>query len=383
MGVFTETDALKLHQNVLDQLQREIGETLYPGDERRIFAEALTVIQVALFNTIDDVAKQNQLRYARGNILDLMGEDVTCYRMKAEKAITTLRYSMESAYTTDVFIAKGTRSETEDGHVFVTLNDAIIEQGNLTVDVPAEAEYGGSEYNEYLKDSIQMMVDMVPCIKSVTNIEKTRGGTDEESDEKYRERIKLATSKFSTAGTLSAYEYWTYSADGRIADVYINSPSQNNITISFILEDGTLPSEEIIEKVQSIVSADDVRPLGDQVTVCTPSTEEFNLEFTYYVSSEQKSKVIEAIEQETYIDANGVKRKGAIASYIEWQTTKIGRDINPDRLKAFLMNPAGDGSIPGATRVVINSPVYTELNGNTIAQFSGIKEVTCSESDDV
>lgn len=52
-------------------------------------------------------------------------------------------------------------------------------------------------------------------------------------------------------------------------------------------------------------------------------------------------------------------------AYVKWQAGKLGRDINPSELTRRMM-------VNGVKRVVIRSPVYTELrSGNVATDASG------------
>ena len=66
----TTTDASTLYKTIITELEKGAGEPLYPGDERRIFGEALVPVFVALYNSLNDVGRQTLLRYARGEVLD-------------------------------------------------------------------------------------------------------------------------------------------------------------------------------------------------------------------------------------------------------------------------------------------------------------------------
>ena len=70
----TTTDASTLYKTIITELEKGAGEPLYPGDERRIFGEALVPVFVALYNSLNDVGRQTLLRYARGEVLDAIGE---------------------------------------------------------------------------------------------------------------------------------------------------------------------------------------------------------------------------------------------------------------------------------------------------------------------
>lgn len=71
---FVETDSAKIYTTVIDSLMTYCTEALYPGDERRIFGEALVTVLVSMYNEFNDKMKQRTLRYARGEVLDAIGE---------------------------------------------------------------------------------------------------------------------------------------------------------------------------------------------------------------------------------------------------------------------------------------------------------------------
>ena len=65
---------------------------------------------------------------------------------------------------------------------------------------------------------------------------------------------------------------------------------------------------------------------------------------------------------------------GAIDQYIAWQCEKLGRHINPDKLRALILAPSESGAV-GAARVIITKPVFKELDETTVAHFSGNKTI--------
>ena len=117
--------------------------------------------------------------------------------------------------------------------------------------------------------------------------------------------------------------------------------------------------KELIAKVEAAVTAKEVRPLGDRVTVSGVEPVTYDIEIKYYMPVAEESSVVE------HVEADG----GAIDKYIAWQCEKIGRAINPDRLRGEILksvvNPIG------AERVEIVSPTYQALTSTQIAQWSG------------
>lgn len=67
---------------------------------------------------------------------------------------------------------------------------------------------------------------------------------------------------------------------------------------------------------------------------------------------------------------------GIIDQYIDWQTSKLGRDINPDTLRQLMLSAGWeDQSISGVLSVEITSPGKKELDSTEVAVFSGRKNI--------
>lgn len=366
---FLKTDAKEIYNDVITGLMDSVNEPLYPGDERRIFGEALAYVLTAVYNDLNDAAKQKMLRYARGNVLDALGERVNTTRALPAAASDTFRFFISETNHNNIIIPAGTRI-TPDGSVyFATKKIAVLQSGDLFVDVEAECMIAGSNYNNLAAGSVSTLVDLIPYISSVANLNGTSGGDDgepytTEGDNHYRERIRLAPAAFSVAGPESAYRYFALSADPEISDVYIENPEGNYINIYALMANGEIPSDEVLQKIYAKLSADDVRPMCDVVSVFAPTQVEYDVEIKYYCTIENESDAV------TLIEAEG----GAIDQYHAWQTKALGRDINPDQLRRYIFS-AVDGNIP-VLRVDVAAPVLTTLSKKQVARFSGNLTVT-------
>ena len=108
-------------------------------------------------------------------------------------------------------------------------------------------------------------------------------------------------------------------------------------------------------------NADDVRPLTDFVQVTPPTTQSYDIELTYYTTPANETAVVENIE------GSG----GSIDQYIYCQGSSCYMR------KLILCPEDSDGNhLIGADRVIITSPVYTELTPTTVAKFSGVLKVS-------
>ena len=225
---FIETDAKKISDTVLEELENGVNEPLYPGDERRIFGEALVPVVVSLYNSLNDGCRQRLLRYARGKVLDALGENRDTFRLDPTFATTTLRFTVNEPFTSNIIIPAGLRVTGDFVRYFLTDSTVVLYAGSLSVDVTATAENGGAEYNAIAPGELVNIVDVseVPLIDGVTNITEASGGGDMEGDDAYRERIRTAENRLSTAGTAKAYKYWALSANPLVTDAVVLSTTE-------------------------------------------------------------------------------------------------------------------------------------------------------------
>lgn len=361
---FVETDSAKLYTTIIGKLMEYCNEPLYPGDERRIFGEALVQVFVSLYSEFNDKMQQRTLRYARGAVLDAIGDRYGVSRAEPAPASATFRFSLSAVQEQNVIIPAGTRITTNGDVYFVTQEAAVIVVGASHVDLLGVCSEGGEAHNGYEPGMIATLVDLIPYVQTAVNITTSAGGDDgepytEEGDNKYRERIRLSPYAQSTAGPESAYRYFALSADPGIVDCVVECPEDepNTVNLYPIMSGGELPDDEVLRKVLEVM-ADDVRPMTDKVQAFAPSAVEYGVEIKYYCTREDEAATIQAVE------GSG----GAIDQYNAWQTAALKRDINPDQLRRYILAPA---SGTGALRVDIIRPAYQKLTKTQIARFSG------------
>lgn len=362
---FVETDSAKIYTTIIGSLMDYCDEPLYPGDERRIFGEALVAVLVSLYNEFNDRMKQRTLQHARGAVLDALGERLGVERAQPAAASATFRFSVEQALPENIVIPEGTRITTDGSVYFATAKNTVLPAGSLYVDVLGECLTGGSVYNGLTLGAIGTLVDLIPYISSAQNTTISSGGDDGEpyttaGDDRLRERIKLAPSKLSTAGSESGYRYWALTADPDIVDVAIDCPEETPTVVNIypLMTGGALPDEQTLQKVLDACTGKIVRPMTDRVSAFAPEQVSYEVELTYYCTADNEALTVQTIEGEG----------GAIDQYNAWQTAALARDINPDQLRRFILAPA-DGT--GAVRVEVTKPTYQDLTKAQVAKLSG------------
>lgn len=361
---FVEVDSAKLYTSIIGSLMDSCDEALYPGDERRIFGEGIVALFVSLFSLFNDKAKQRTLRYARGNVLDAIGDRYNVIRLAPKSASAVFRFAVSEVQSENIIIPAGTRITADGSVYFATQETTVLPAWSGYVDILAVCTAAGAAYNGFSEGTVSTLVDLIPYIGSAENITESNGGDDgepytEDGDEKYRERIRLSPAIQSTAGPESAYRYFVLSADPNIIDVAIDCPEDepNVVNLYPLMAGGLLPDEDVLQKVLDTL-ADDVRPMTDKVNALSPEAVEYEVEIKYYCTKDDEAATIETIE------GTG----GAIDQYNEWQTAALARDINPDQLRRFILAPSTG---TGAMRVDVVKPSFTELTKAQVAKLSG------------
>ena len=241
---------------------------------------------------------------------------------------------------------------TVDGYInFVTTGYLTFPAGETYAEVEAVCTTLGEDGNGFTPGQVSRLVtEEFLYFKEVANTTETAGGSGEESDTAYYNRMRESEESYTTAGPRGSYIYHAKAVSSQISDVSAESPQDGVADIRIMLYGGELPSEELIKEVQAYLSADDIRPMTDKVTVAAPTTVDFDIELTYYIP---KDKEASTKEIKRAVDL-------AVESYELWQTSKMGRDINPSYFYAILMDS-------GIKRADIKKPVFTEIPKGSVA----------------
>ncbi|CAB5660932.1 baseplate J/gp47 family protein [Klebsiella pneumoniae] len=170
-----------------------------------------------------------------------------------------------------------------------------------------------------------------------------------ESDEALRLRAQAAFEGMSVAGPSAAYEYFARSASGQVADARATSPSPAEVVVAVLSTEGDgTASTELLAAVTAAVNDEEVRPLGDRVTVQSAEIVPYDIDATLYLYPGPESEPI--------INA----AMAALKAFLADNDKKIGRDIVRSAISAAL-------HVQGVQRVVINTPADDLQIDNTQA----------------
>lgn len=170
-----------------------------------------------------------------------------------------------------------------------------------------------------------------------------------ESDEALRLRAQAAFEGMSVAGPSAAYEYFARSASGQVSDARATSPSPAEVVVAVLSTEGDgTASEGLLAAVAAAVNDEEVRPLGDRVTVQSAEIVEYDIDATLYLYPGPESEPI--------INA----AMASLQTFLADNDKKIGRDIVRSAISAAL-------HVQGVQRVVINTPAADLQIDNTQA----------------
>lgn len=356
---FVETDVETIENSLIALYELMYEEMtgkkkkVYPASPERLFIAWAAAVIVQQRVLINETAKKNVPRYAKGEYLDSLAElfkDTP--RLPASPAIAVFRCHISEAQPQSVIVKAGTRINFDGNIIFSTVKDLEIKAGDTYGDVNAQCLTPGLAGNDLAVGQVKEIIDAYDYFLKIENITRTAGGADEENDASYYERMRESMESFSTAGPINGYIYHVKTVTPAIADVTATSPEPGVVDIRILLQNGDLPTDAVINEIQEALNTSDIRPLTDMVTVSKPQESPFDIDVTYYIPrySQAGSNIIDAAAKE------------AVTQYIKWQTGKMGRDINPSRLNSMLM-------AAGVKRVEIRKPLFAVVPETHVARL--------------
>lgn len=159
-----------------------------------------------------------------------------------------------------------------------------------------------------------------------------------EIDNAFRIRIQQSMYRLSVAGPALAYESHARAAHDDIVDVDVSRPAPGDVLVCVLARDGQ-PGAEILERVESALNAETVRPLSDTVIVQPADIHDYSI----------------IAEIETFAGPDGdvvlSAASEAVAAYVA-STYKIGAAVTRSGIYAALRQP-------GVTNVTLYSPAPT------------------------
>ena len=231
------------------------------GDNVMLVLRAFAYRELYLREFFNDLASGFFLLTATNNDLDNLAETLYgLYRLSGSKPYADVEFSLASVLSVDLLIPAGFEL-TDETSTFTSklLEDVVIKKGELKKIgvVELQTQMASSD----VKTEIQ--ISPLPYVQ-VKQLNSFSNGSNPESDDEFKARIRVSLADKSTAGSAFAYKSYALKADKRIQDVNVLSPSAGVVDVVYY---STKADDVMQERIETALDAEDVRPLTDKVQV--------------------------------------------------------------------------------------------------------------------
>lgn len=363
---FVTIDPAATEADLVARYEAKSGKVLYPAQIERLFIDQIAYAHTLALSAIQNAGEQLLVRYSKGPILDYLGDLVGTPRLLATSARCRMQFTLPAIKSSDTRVPVGTRVTTSDGKVaFITDQDLTIPAGQLQSSVAATCETAGSGGNGWAVGQIATLPMDQSDGLTARNETVPTGGADEESDDRYKERIVLAPESYTNAGSRGAYRYHALTAHQSIVDVAVHGPAEGeepgHVALYLLTADGP-PSAELLELVELHVSGEKRRPLTDTVRVLPRVEVPYGIRahLTFLSTADRAASMQLA--------------QAAATAYVANLKEGLGRDIVPEQLTAVLQ-------VAGVYRARVELPLLQVVRTNEWANGTSIELFDAGVSD--
>ena len=279
---------IRSFSEILDDLMSEVVArtsftNLNPSAAIHGLLEVIAKVIADLYGLVKTVMQQSFVQTATGNWLDLKVREMGIVRRTAVKTRVYLTFSCNAPAEQNITIPAGTISKSQkdvsgNEYRFITIEENILEEGQTSVDVAAEAELPGKDWNVG-QDTITRIVTRITGINAVTNGEGylIREGSGPESDEQLRQRAISKWETIGLGGTREAYRNWALLVPGVIAASVLDDFPFGPGTVGVVILGGNgIPSADLINEVHQYIKAR--KPLTADVRILAPEIRSVNID---------------------------------------------------------------------------------------------------------
>lgn len=332
---FVTLEAAAIYALMAAKFEEETGRTLSPSQTETYMISALAYA-LTVRGAEEQLAFENCfVAYARTDWLDRHGADRNTPRLEAAAALTRLEFTTAAPAERRIGIPIGTRVSDAAGAVrFRVTEAAAIEIGESSAEAAAAAETPGLIANDFAPGALSTMVDVLPGVDAVANLDATAGGADRESDQRYRARLALAFERISRGGAREAYVAVVLAWSQRVLDVAVIRPEPGHIHLHPLMDaESGAPAPTQAEMDALLDYVIPIAPQGDYLTVLAPASHDFSFALDLVLS-----------------DAGAQARaEAAVEAVLATWRRSLGGFIAPSELTCAAKAEAGviDASIPG------------------------------------
>lgn len=253
-----------------DQIKAEMVET-YKGvmpfyepnesDDVMPVLEAFAYRELMLRTFFNTQVANSFWQTATDKYLDFIAAFFDVFRLIGEKPTASATFTINTTLGYDYVLDAGAELLNNDGSISILISTVTIPTGSIEASGIIELQIETAQSSA----AVSSIMIPRPYLKSVIQTTTFSGGSDTETDDEMRERIKLSFEEVTTAGSVSSYRAYALKADERIDDVAVLSPTPGVVDV--ILHSLSTVDAAMISRAYTALSADKARPLCDTVQV--------------------------------------------------------------------------------------------------------------------
>ena len=264
----------EIYQGLASDFQARTGQTAGGSSELAVRFYAVAAQMYSLYVQAEWTRRQCFPQTAQGEYLDLHAALRGVERKSAAPAKGTIRFSVPAAADSDLTIPAGTVCMTVGLVRFETTEQAVLEAGDLYVDVPAQALEAGAAGN-VAAGSILSMAVAPPGVAACSNPAAFSGGVDPEEDESLRSRVLATFRRLANGANTAFYRQAAMSFNG-VAAVTVLPRNRGVGTVDIVpAAPGGVPGDALVNALQDYF--DGVREIACDVKVLKPTAQTVNV----------------------------------------------------------------------------------------------------------
>ncbi|AEG60009.1 baseplate J/gp47 family protein [Desulforamulus ruminis] len=306
----------KTYEQILNEMIEDVNENSQltdwnAGSPNRSMLEAVAAVIAGGYHTAELVMNERFLSTCSEETLVLYGIDMGHVRDPGEKASGQILCTRSTPAPFSELVPKGTVFQTLDMIVTLeTLEDATLQEGSLSVGIPAKATAAGDAGNLQPFTELKQTGIAVSLLESIAVAPPGfTGGRDLEPVEQYRERLLTLARSPGTSANKAHYIQWAMEVPG-VGGVYVESLWDGRGTVKvYLLDTEKMPaSTELVQTVQERIDphphgvGDGEANVGATVTVVAAPEVLINITVTVVLEigktlTEVQASYIEAVKQ--------------------------------------------------------------------------------------
>lgn len=245
------------------------------SDPANKILEVAAYRELLLRQRINEAARACMLAFASGSDLDHLSAFYAVSRLEGARATFPATLTLSAALPQDITIPQEYTVVDTTGNTAELRSNVILKAQQLSASGVFEVTTPEGNAANGLTSEWTAIAPL-PWVVKITQETAASGGSNTEADTSLRARTQLSPESWSTAGPAGAYKYWALSADERIVDIHVSSPTPGIVQIVVLADSETGEADAaMLERITAILNDEEKRPLTDTVNVLSATPQPY------------------------------------------------------------------------------------------------------------